>query len=103
MVVTNFGARRKSDRLVDNFWRSATVFLSRKPCFLLAFRYLSEHFKMVYWLKKVTLDNKIKNKLAESKNEIYYAQKNLQDYEEEMQLTITPPMATKVLITVNLT
>jgi RNA polymerase primary sigma factor len=41
------------------------------------------------WLKKVTLDNKIKNKLAESKNEIYYAQKNLQDYEEEMQLTIT--------------
>jgi hypothetical protein len=31
MVVTNFGARRKSDRLVDNFWRSATVFLSRKP------------------------------------------------------------------------
>jgi RNA polymerase primary sigma factor len=40
-------------------------------------------------LKKVTLDNKIKDKLAESKNEIYYAQKNLQDYEEEMQLTIT--------------
>jgi RNA polymerase primary sigma factor len=65
MVVTNFGASRKSDKLADNFLRSATVFLSRKPCFSLAFR------------------------LADSKNEIYYAQKNLQAYEEEMQLTIT--------------
>ncbi len=40
------------------------------------------------WLKKSNLGNKVKEKLAISKNEIYYAQKNLHDYEEEMQLTI---------------
>lgn len=41
------------------------------------------------WLEKAQLDAKVKEKLATSKNKIYYAQKNLQDHEEEMQLTIS--------------
>ncbi len=40
------------------------------------------------WLKEATLDNKIKDKLTNIQDEIYYAQKNLQGHEEEMQLTI---------------
>jgi len=41
------------------------------------------------WLKEAKLDDKVSKALKESKNEIYYAQKNLHEYEEEMQLTIT--------------
>jgi RNA polymerase primary sigma factor len=40
------------------------------------------------WLKQAKIDKKVKEKIAESENKIYYAQKNLQEYEEEMQLTI---------------
>ncbi|BBB23211.1 DNA-directed RNA polymerase sigma-70 factor RpoD [Abyssogena phaseoliformis symbiont OG214] len=40
------------------------------------------------WLSTIKLDEKTKEKLKVSKNEIYYAQKNLQQFEEEMQLTI---------------
>ncbi|SMM99951.1 RNA polymerase sigma factor RpoD [uncultured Candidatus Thioglobus sp.] len=40
------------------------------------------------WLKGAKLDKKVIDAIAESKNEIYYAQKNLKEYEEEMQLTI---------------
>ncbi|HIB97096.1 MAG TPA: RNA polymerase sigma factor RpoD [Candidatus Thioglobus sp.] len=41
------------------------------------------------WLKGAKLDDKVSKALKESKNEIFYAQKNLHEYEEEMQLTIT--------------
>jgi RNA polymerase primary sigma factor len=41
------------------------------------------------WLKGVKLDDKVSKALEESKKEIFYAQKNLHEYEEEMQLTIT--------------
>ena len=40
------------------------------------------------WLEGIKLDAKVKAKLDESKDEIYYAQKNMHEYEEEMQLTI---------------
>ncbi|BAS68346.1 RNA polymerase sigma factor RpoD [Bathymodiolus septemdierum thioautotrophic gill symbiont] len=40
------------------------------------------------WLKNAKLDKKVKDKLADSEDKIYYAQKNLKEYEEEMQLTI---------------
>ncbi len=40
------------------------------------------------WLSTIRLDDKIEEKLKISKDEIYYAQKNLQQFEEEMQLTI---------------
>ncbi|SMN13453.1 RNA polymerase sigma factor RpoD [Bathymodiolus heckerae thiotrophic gill symbiont] len=40
------------------------------------------------WLEAATLDQKVVDALAGSKDEIYYAQKNLCDHEEEMQLTI---------------
>ncbi|SMN11117.1 RNA polymerase sigma factor RpoD [uncultured Candidatus Thioglobus sp.] len=40
------------------------------------------------WLKGAKLDKKVVDAIAKSKNEIYYAQKNLKEYEEEMQLTI---------------
>ena len=40
------------------------------------------------WLKEATLDKKIADALLESKDEIYYAQKNLREHEEEMQITI---------------
>ncbi|NYT52572.1 MAG: RNA polymerase sigma factor RpoD [Candidatus Vesicomyosocius endoextente] len=40
------------------------------------------------WLDTIKLDEKIKNNLKDSKDKIYYAQKNLQQFEEEMQLTI---------------
>jgi RNA polymerase primary sigma factor len=40
------------------------------------------------WLKEATLDKKIADALLGSKDEIYYAQKNLREYEEEMQITI---------------
>jgi DNA-directed RNA polymerase sigma subunit (sigma70/sigma32) len=51
MVVTNFGASRKSDKLADNFLRSATVFLSRKPCFSLAFRYFVKSLMLLLVIK----------------------------------------------------
>ena len=41
------------------------------------------------WLSAIKLDEKTEEKLKVSKDEIYYAQKNLQQFEEEMQLTIT--------------
>ncbi len=41
------------------------------------------------WLKEAKLDDKVSKALEESKKEIFYAQKNLHEYEEEMQLTIT--------------
>ena len=41
------------------------------------------------WLKGAKLDDKVSKALEESKKEIFYAQKNLHEYEEEMQLTIT--------------
>ncbi len=41
------------------------------------------------WLKKAKLDDKVSKALAAFKDEIFYAQKNLYAYEEEMQLTIT--------------
>ncbi len=41
------------------------------------------------WLKKAKLDAKVKKKLSSSEDKIYYAQKNLRDHEEEMQLTIS--------------
>jgi RNA polymerase primary sigma factor len=40
------------------------------------------------WLKKAKLDAKINKALESSKDEIFYAQKNLHEYEEEMQLTV---------------
>jgi RNA polymerase primary sigma factor len=40
------------------------------------------------WLKKAKLDEKVSTALKASKDEIFYAQKNLLEYEEEMQLTI---------------
>ena len=40
------------------------------------------------WLKGIKLDKDVANKLEAAKDEIYYAQKNLHDYEENMQLTI---------------
>ncbi|QKQ24704.1 RNA polymerase sigma factor RpoD [Candidatus Ruthia endofausta] len=40
------------------------------------------------WFNTIKLDEKIEEKLKISKDEIYYAQKNLQQFEEEMQLTI---------------
>ncbi len=40
------------------------------------------------WLSTVKLDKKTKEKLKTSRDEIYYAQRNLQQFEEEMQLTI---------------
>jgi RNA polymerase primary sigma factor len=40
------------------------------------------------WLSSIKLDEKTERKLKLSKDEIYYAQKNLQQFEEEMQLTI---------------
>ncbi|RUA06023.1 MAG: RNA polymerase sigma factor RpoD [Gammaproteobacteria bacterium] len=40
------------------------------------------------WLKNAKLDKKVKDKLADSEDKIYYAQKNLKECEEEMQLTI---------------
>jgi RNA polymerase primary sigma factor len=40
------------------------------------------------WLKKAKLDAKINKALEPSKDEIFYAQKNLHEYEEEMQLTV---------------
>ncbi len=40
------------------------------------------------WLKDVKLDKKTAQMLKASKDEIYYAQKHLLEYEEEMQLTI---------------
>ncbi len=40
------------------------------------------------WLKDAKLDDKVAKALTTSKDEIYYAQKNLLEYEEEMQLTI---------------
>ncbi|SFV86745.1 RNA polymerase sigma factor RpoD [hydrothermal vent metagenome] len=41
------------------------------------------------WLKKAELDQKVQTKLESSKDKIYYAQKNLNEQEEKMQLTIT--------------
>jgi RNA polymerase primary sigma factor len=40
------------------------------------------------WLKGAKLDKKVADALKISKDEIYYAQKNLLEYEEDMQLTI---------------
>ncbi|MDB3869595.1 RNA polymerase sigma factor RpoD [Candidatus Thioglobus sp.] len=40
------------------------------------------------WLKNAKLDEKLVSALASSKDEIFYAQKNLHEYEEEMHLTI---------------
>ncbi|MBE8189598.1 MAG: RNA polymerase sigma factor RpoD [Candidatus Thioglobus sp.] len=40
------------------------------------------------WLKNAKLDKKITDALKISKNEIYYAQKNLSEHEEQMQLSI---------------
>jgi RNA polymerase primary sigma factor len=40
------------------------------------------------WLKNVKLDEKLLSALAPIKDEIFYAQKNLHEYEEKMQLTI---------------
>ncbi len=40
------------------------------------------------WLSSIELDEKTEKKLKVSKDDIYYAQKNLQQFEEEMQLTI---------------
>ncbi|HIG89177.1 MAG TPA: RNA polymerase sigma factor RpoD, partial [Candidatus Thioglobus sp.] len=40
------------------------------------------------WLKGAKLDKKVAEKLKISKDEIYYAQKNLLGYEDEMQLTV---------------
>ncbi len=40
------------------------------------------------WLDTIKLDEKIEKNLKNSKDKIYYAQKNLQQFEEEMQLTI---------------
>ena len=41
------------------------------------------------WLKNAKLDDKVKAALDKAKDEIYYAQKNLHEYEEEMELTIS--------------
>ena len=41
------------------------------------------------WLKNAKLDEQLVSALAPSKDEIFYAQKNLHEYEEEMQITIT--------------
>ena len=41
------------------------------------------------WIKDAKLDDKVKANLEKAKNEIYYAQKNLHDYEEDMQLTVS--------------
>lgn len=40
------------------------------------------------WLKNIKFDKKIMANLGDNKNKIYYAQKNLYYYEEEMQLTV---------------
>ncbi|MBT4315790.1 MAG: RNA polymerase sigma factor RpoD, partial [Candidatus Thioglobus sp.] len=40
------------------------------------------------WLKNAKVDEKVASALAASKDEIFYAQKNLHEYEEEMQLTV---------------
>ncbi len=40
------------------------------------------------WLKNAKLDEKLVSALAPIKDEIFYAQKNLHEYEEKMQLTI---------------
>ncbi len=40
------------------------------------------------WLKGAKLDKKVAAALKITKDEIYYAQKNLLEYEEEMQLTV---------------